>query len=248
MKPTTYTKAEAEATRIAIEEKRDVPIYRIYKSGKYTLDKPDAEHTVHNTIAGSASEVKTVEANYQDTYWCAKGKHEEFEAALNDLIPAIGTVKNTDDNPALEIYRIAVNCYYDLYNNGLGNRGKEFHDTFGFDAFGVGESRYGRDDDGDQYDGSVELTQALIDRTETKMDAIILAAYAEQFPHLNKLREIGVIATSSEDGPPTRCPYCGGTDITELDQWAAVSEDGESNETLVEWQCINACGGRAFWI
>lgn len=52
----------------------------------------------------------------------------------------------------------------------------------------------------------------------------------------------------SEDGPPTRCPYCGGTDITELDQWAAVSEDGESNGTLVEWHCVNACGGRAFWV
>lgn len=53
----------------------------------------------------------------------------------------------------------------------------------------------------------------------------------------------------SVDGPPTRCPYCGGTDITELDQWAAVSsEDTENTVTLVEWQCVNACGGRAFWV
>ena len=51
------------------------------------------------------------------------------------------------------------------------------------------------------------------------------------------------------DGPPVYCPYCGGTDITELDQWAAVSsEDTENTATLVEWQCVNACGGRAFWV
>lgn len=97
----------------------------------------------------------------------------------------------------------------------------------------------------------------------------VLAAYAEQFPTvreghctihgnwINKgecdicIKDAATLAageTDSWDSPPVRCPYCGGTDITELEQWAAVSEDGESNETLVEWHCVNACGGRAFWV
>lgn len=169
--------------------------------------------------------------NYENTYWNHKGKHEEMHTVLLNHVPTSGEVPFKNTVPALEKLRIASNCYYDLYNNGLCNRAEEFEQVFEFVP--------GTHD---------ELDQDTIDRTETKMDEIILAAYAEQFPHLNKLREIGVIATSSEDGPPTRCPYCGGTDITELEQWAAVSEDGESNETLVEWQCVNACGGRAFWV
>jgi uncharacterized protein YcsI (UPF0317 family) len=56
MKPTTYTLAEQLATEKAIHDKVDVPIYRIYKSGKYTLDKPDVEHTVHGGIAAPESE------------------------------------------------------------------------------------------------------------------------------------------------------------------------------------------------
>ena len=52
MKPTTYAKAEQLATEKCIAEKVDVPIYRIYKSGKFTLDKPATAYTVHNTIAG----------------------------------------------------------------------------------------------------------------------------------------------------------------------------------------------------
>lgn len=50
MRPTTYTEAEALATERCRVLRVDVPIYRIYKSGKFTLDKPLVEHTVHNTI------------------------------------------------------------------------------------------------------------------------------------------------------------------------------------------------------
>jgi uncharacterized protein YcsI (UPF0317 family) len=51
VKPTTYTKVETLATEKAINNKVDVPIYRLYKSGKYTLDLPSERHSVHNTIA-----------------------------------------------------------------------------------------------------------------------------------------------------------------------------------------------------
>lgn len=109
----------------------------------------------------------STKANYSQTYWNHKGKHEEIQAALQKLVPDSGEVPNADLHPALETFRIASNCYYDLYNNGLCNRGQEFAEVF--DISGL-------------YGDKVELTQELIDRTESKMDEIILAAYAEQFP------------------------------------------------------------------
>jgi len=103
--------------------------------------------------------------DYSQTYWSHRGTHETPNAQLRTLIPESGEVENPDANPALETYRIAVNCYYDLYNNGLCNRRDEFETVFEFVP--------GTHDD---------LDQDTIDRTETRMDEIILAAYAEQFP------------------------------------------------------------------
>ncbi len=122
-----------------------------------------------------------MKTNHENTYWNGKGKYQDLVAQLDPLVPPSGSVPNAKDNPALETYRIARNCYYDLYNNGLGNRGgKEFHTTFGFDAFEVGDPRWTCGDS--HYNGSVDLTQKLINRTESKMDKIILAAHKEQFP------------------------------------------------------------------
>jgi hypothetical protein len=102
-----------------------------------------------------------MKGDYSETYWCRKGKHEDLHTAIQELIPTEGKVKSPNKNRALERFRIAANCYYDLYNNGLCNRARSFAGVFGFSGIGV-------------------LTQSLIDRTETKMDEIILAAYAEQ--------------------------------------------------------------------
>ena len=179
-----------------------------------------------------------MDANYANTYWCSKGKHESLKNELQPLIPAADAVPNADANPALEKFRVASNCYYDLYNNGLCNRAAEFRKVFGFSALKLMTRHRGL---------GRALTQKVIDRTEKRMDEIILAAHAEQFPRLNKLQELGIAPIA--DRSPIRCPYCGGIYITELDQWAAVSaEDTENTVTLVEWQCVNACGGRAFWV
>lgn len=58
MKPTTYAQAEAMAIERCGAEGVDVPIYRLYKSGKFTLDRPPSydrngqsiQFSVHNTI------------------------------------------------------------------------------------------------------------------------------------------------------------------------------------------------------
>jgi len=118
------------------------------------------------------------EVDYSQTYWNNKGKHKEFQAALAKMIPASGPVPNfpgePEKNKALEKFRIASNCYYDLYNNGLCNRAAEFRRAFGFSATKL----TARNERGLGY----ALSQELVDLTETRMDEIILAAYAEQFP------------------------------------------------------------------
>lgn len=118
---------------------------------------------------GNPHHAESCKPTYENTYWAGKGKHETEHSAVAKLIPPMDEVPNADRNPALEQYRVATNCYYDLYNNGLGNRNKEFIEIFGdFD---------GQIDDEDPLH---ELTQEIIDGVENKMNEIILAAYAEQ--------------------------------------------------------------------
>ena len=45
--------------------------------------------------------------------------------ALNELIPAMGSVKNINKNRCLERFRTAQNVVHDIFNNGLMNRGKQ---------------------------------------------------------------------------------------------------------------------------
>mgnify|MGYP001474171351 CR=1 FL=1 len=43
---------------------------------------------------------------------------------LNELIPMFGMVKNANKNKALEKFRKAQGVAYDIFNNGLINKGK----------------------------------------------------------------------------------------------------------------------------
>jgi len=91
-----------------------------------------------------------MKGNYSETYWCHRGKHEDLHSAIQELIPTEGKVKSPTKNRALE----------------------RFPRVFGFGAFTLMA--------GSRKTGGYTITQPLIDRTETKMDEIILAAYAEQ--------------------------------------------------------------------
>lgn len=101
------------------------------------------------------------------TYWDSKGKYGKLLKKLADLVPVSGSVPEPKKNRALEKFRKASNCYYDLYNNGLCNRAAEFRQVFGFGGTIILKDRY-RD---------VDL---MIARLEQKMDEIILAAALEQ--------------------------------------------------------------------
>ena len=105
----------------------------------------------------------------ENTYWNHKGLYSVRAEKLQALLPASGSVEAPRKNPKLEKYRKAVNCYYDLYNNGLCNRIQEFRHVFGFAAGNYRTIRY-----------NMTFDEFLYERTEERMDEIILDAAREQ--------------------------------------------------------------------
>lgn len=104
-------------------------------------------------------------------YWNRTGRYENAAKALHEMIPASGPVLNPRANPMLERFRKAVNCYYDLYNNGLCNRAASFSRLFGLK---VSEYRFRR------LRGGWHIDQHLYAAVEPRMDAIVRAAADEQ--------------------------------------------------------------------
>ena len=102
-----------------------------------------------------------------NTYWNNNGTHNTLVAKLALLIPSQGEVANKAKNAKLEKFRKAQNCYYDLYNNGLCNRAREFASTFKIPAKQYGSYGHG-------------YSPVLYTKLETAMDEIILAAAKEQ--------------------------------------------------------------------
>ena len=56
--------------------------------------------------------------------WGVRNDVEHLVEALQDKLPAMGMVKNANKNRCLEKFRKAQNVTYDIFNNGLCNRGK----------------------------------------------------------------------------------------------------------------------------
>jgi len=107
------------------------------------------------------------------TYWNNEGTYQDIAEELQALLPASGEVaEGKTTNKALERFRKAQNCYYDLYNNGLCNRAREFSTVFRISGVPREIKRnYG-------YNFLVSsITEGAI---ENKMDGFILDAYREQ--------------------------------------------------------------------
>ena len=106
------------------------------------------------------------------TYWNNKGTYQSLATQLQKLIPSEGAVENPrGGNRQLEKFRQASNAYYDIFNNGGGNRGPLIRRIFGIS---VGAFRYGR--------GSTRHTNwdGIHCRIEPTMDDIVLDAAVEQ--------------------------------------------------------------------
>lgn len=60
------------------------------------------------------------------TYWGNTGRYQKLADELQELIPTTGEVKDVENNPHLEKFRVVINAYYDLYNNGGANDDTRF--------------------------------------------------------------------------------------------------------------------------
>lgn len=102
-------------------------------------------------------------------------QHLADEINSLDIFPAQGEVEDKKNNPALEKFRKAQNVVYDIFNNGLGNRG---HQCFG--ALGIRK----RDMPFDMWSGGRCIQYARWDRIEEMVEEaftpIVMAAAKEQ--------------------------------------------------------------------
>jgi len=105
----------------------------------------------------------------ENTYWNHNGTFETTGKQLEALIPTEGSVDRPRKNPKLEKFRKASNAYYDLYNNGLGNRTQDFRTVFGIASSQHKCKRR-----------AFSFTPSLYRMTEEVMDLIIIAAAEEQ--------------------------------------------------------------------
>lgn len=112
--------------------------------------------------------------NQTTTYWNNNGKHQQAVEVLNKLVPDFGSVVNPAKNKALEKFRKASGVYYDIYNNGLCNRAKQFK------VFNIGPLNSVADRKGMYHkffgNGLLKVEQA--------MDTIVAEAYREQQSNL----------------------------------------------------------------
>lgn len=108
------------------------------------------------------------------TFWNNNSPKQHMAEMLHTLVPLMGPVPDARNNKALERYRRAGACYYDLYNNGLCNRAREFSRVFGVRVGDYIEKR-GRNGGITEYD-----IDALGRAVEPIMELIVQQAYIEQ--------------------------------------------------------------------
>ena len=68
--------------------------------------------------------------------WAINEGFKSLQEKLDELIPCEGSVEFArSKNKNLEKFRVAQNLIYDLFNNGLMNRGSHFRQFFGFGVY-----------------------------------------------------------------------------------------------------------------
>ena len=106
------------------------------------------------------------------TYWNSEGKHQHLCSELFEAVEeGIADGKKLPKKSALERYRKAALCYYDLYNNGLYNRVQLAVRVFGLKVSDYKNYSYG-------YKGE-RFRDVYYTKVEAIMDDIILAAHNE---------------------------------------------------------------------
>ena len=105
----------------------------------------------------------------EDSYWHGNGNHQTLTDDLQPLIPSTGRVKNPRKNKHLEHFRVVCNAYYDLYNNGGGNRPSQIY----------------------TYAGKRSVNNRYVHMAmEFYLNFVILSAHAEQFGLDREIRNV----------------------------------------------------------
>ena len=126
----------------------------------------------------------------EKSLWNGKSPYSEWANELRELVPVEGEVEHHQyRNRALEKFRKATNCYYDLYNNGLCNRGRAFSKVFGITLDQYCHKR------GMYHKPHKHLEDKFYGLVESKFNKIIIAAVVEQFP--DKIEQV-ITATLSD--------------------------------------------------
>lgn len=108
--------------------------------------------------------------SFKHSYWNGRGRLKDYADKLNKLIPAAGPCE--PDAPRLDRFRVASNCYYDLFNNGLCNRAAEFRGVFKFSPRKEHPVKYG---------SGIEFEdEGLNARLNAALDLFIVEAAIEQ--------------------------------------------------------------------
>ena len=106
--------------------------------------------------------------------WGVRNDVKHLIDPLNDLLPAMGMVKNANKNKWLEKFRKAQNVSYDIFNNGLINRGRELK-VLGLKKYDLPlPEYYGRDQ---YFPGNWDRVEFLVSEAFTP---IVRAAAIEQ--------------------------------------------------------------------
>jgi len=126
---------------------------------------------IHTVTIWESNKYTNVEFDDDKTYWNHNGKFQHLSKQLEKLIPDEGEVEKPYKNKALERFRKASNCYYDLYNNGLFNHARSFSRIFKVASSYYGSYRMG-------------YSKKLYYLVEQKMDEITQQAWEEQKDNL----------------------------------------------------------------
>lgn len=119
---------------------------------------------------------------FKNNFWNNANPLSKYSEKLNKLIPDSGSVEQPKKNKALEKFRKAQNCYYDLYNNGLGNRASEFRSVFGIAS---SQFKYAKPYFVNNILHHVPTyRQSMFESTEVAMNGIVIKAIHEQLPDL----------------------------------------------------------------
>ena len=112
--------------------------------------------------------------NPKNASWGCTEVTKELAVKLTELIPLQGSVENPRKNRHLEKFRKAQNVVYDVFNNGLCNRGSEINRVLGVKARDLNLPKYTY---GNYHAGNWDQVEELV---EEKFTPIVMNAAKEQ--------------------------------------------------------------------